>query len=231
MISIRPLGEAAFIVRWPEVSLRCHRQLMNFTYYLQQHSPLVPGLVCIPSYQSVTVHFSLWQHDVEQVYQLLVQALAYVSEHSGKLAKPRSFSIPCCYDPRLAMDLSYVLESKQCSAKQLQALHSVAKYRVYALGFSPGFAYLGNVAKALQMPRKRHPSPRVAAGSVAIAERQTAVYPTASPGGWQVIGRTPQPMLVEQAGIAMPLLQVGDSVRFVPITLPQFVDLGGKVDV
>ena len=106
-------------------------------------------------------------------------------------------------------------------------LHSSTSYRVYFLGFVPGFAYLGELPEALVTPRLATPRRTVPAGSVGIAGNQTGVYPVATPGGWRILGRTPTPMFrADQNGLS--LLAIGDRVRFVPISPEQFATLESK---
>ena len=107
------------------------------------------------------------------------------------------------------------------SAADVIQLHTGAEYRVFMLGFLPGFAYLGAVDETIAMPRRPTPRPAVPAGSVGIAGRQTGVYPSESPGGWRLIGRTPWRMF--DAGRARPsMLDAGDRVRFVPVAAGQW---------
>ena len=107
-------------------------------------------------------------------------------------------------------------------------LHAGVEYRVYAIGFAPGFAYLGQVDERIAAPRLATPRPRVPRGSVAIADRQTAVYPSESPGGWNLIGRCPVAMFDPAAEPAMPVT-VGDRVRFEPVDRERFLALGGEL--
>ena len=100
------------------------------------------------------------------------------------------------------------------------------KYRVYAIGFAPGFAYLGNTDKRIEIPRKQTPRLRVPAGSLAIADRQTAIYPKQSPGGWQIIGRTPI-SLIDFQRENLTVFEMGAQVSFTPIDKATFLDTGG----
>jgi len=107
-------------------------------------------------------------------------------------------------------------------------LHTGTDYRVYAIGFAPGFAYLGEVDERIAAPRLATPRARVARGSVGIAERQTAVYPSDSPGGWNLIGRCPVPLFDARAHPPMPV-SVGDTVRFESVSRERFLALGGDL--
>jgi KipI family sensor histidine kinase inhibitor len=115
-------------------------------------------------------------------------------------------------------DLKAVAEWARCSPEEVIERHAARTYRVYMLGFVPGFSYMGRVDERIAAPRRRVPRDRVPAGSVGIAGEQTGVYPIATPGGWQLIGRTDAVMF--DADRAQPsLLQPGDEVRFVPLRL------------
>ncbi|HYF30176.1 MAG TPA: 5-oxoprolinase subunit PxpB [Chitinophagaceae bacterium] len=135
----------------------------------------------------------------------------------------REISIPVCYDPRFGPDLEEMARTKNLTVHELVQLHCSTTYRVYMLGFLPGFPYMGKVDERLVMPRR--PQPRdVAAGSVGIAGWQTGIYPLASPGGWQIIGRTPL-KLFNAAKDPPVLLNAGDMVRFYPVTVQEFESL------
>lgn len=114
-----------------------------------------------------------------------------------------------------------------CIEKIIQ-LHSETIYDVYALGFAPGFAYLGKVNKRIATPRKKSPRLKVPKGSVGIADEQTAIYPSDSPGGWNIIGRTPVDLVNYQHSPPC-LMQVGDRIKFNPIEKDEFLSLGGKI--
>ena len=117
---------------------------------------------------------------------------------------------------------------QKLSVEQTIDLHCATEYRVYAIGFAPGFAYLGEIDERLAAPRLATPRLKVPTGAVAIADRQTAVYPAPSPGGWNLIGLCPTPMFNPQQVPHMPV-NVGDRVQFYPIDQAQYVTLGGQL--
>jgi inhibitor of KinA len=132
--------------------------------------------------------------------------------------------IPVCYGEEYGPDLNDVSAMHAMTPQQVVDLHSSANYLVYFLGFVPGFAYLGELPKALATPRLPTPRRIVPPGSVGIAGNQTGVYPVATPGGWRLLGRTPISMFrPEQNGLS--LLSIGDRVRFSPISPEQFAAL------
>jgi inhibitor of KinA len=136
----------------------------------------------------------------------------------------RNLKLPVCYDPILAPDLMPVIETLQLGIEEFIALHSNTSYRVYMIGFLPGFAYMGTINEKIISPRKQNPRTIVPAGSVGIAGAQTGVYPFASPGGWQLIGRTPIQIFdtsKKQPSFFLP----GDTVCFEPIAIEQFYEM------
>ena len=129
--------------------------------------------------------------------------------------------IPVCYDPEYAPDLETVARLKQLEPEELVRIHTEPVYRVYMIGFLPGFPYMATVPDSIAVPRKKMPAP-VTAGSVGITGMQTGIYPLASPGGWQIIGRTPV-QLFHPSVEDRPLLQAGDHVQFYRIFKEEFV--------
>lgn len=136
-------------------------------------------------------------------------------ESEAVIPTPRRIEIPVVYGGVAGPDLDAVARQNDLTPAQVVALHSSAEYIVYFLGFQPGFAYLGGLPDILATPRRAEPRLEVAAGSVGIGGSQTGIYPLATPGGWQIIGRTPL-SLFNPDNASPTLLLPGDSVRFVP---------------
>lgn len=179
-----------------------------------------------PSYGSVLVHFDpLRWRPVE-----LARELRRVIEAATKRAASpaRSIVLPVYYSQEVGPELAPLAERAGLSVAEAIMLHTATAYRVYAIGFAPGFAYLGEVDARLSAPRLESPRTAVPSGSVAIADRQTAVYPSESPGGWNLIGRCPVPMFDARQTPCMPV-SVGDTVRFEAIDREQFLALGGSL--
>ena len=132
----------------------------------------------------------------------------------------RKISIPVCYSRAFAPDIEFIASEKNISIEKIIQLHTSKSYTVYMIGFLPGFSYMGEVAEAIAIPRKIQPV-SVAAGSVGIAGKQTGIYPLESPGGWQIIGRTP--LKIFDKGKSDPvLLQPGDEIQFYSISEDEF---------
>jgi len=180
----------------------------------------------LPSYASVLILFNPLSTDLYRVKAKLLRSLAQLQNgdsHSGKQVE-----LPVYYSEESGPDLALIAQSKNISIAEVIQRHQAISYRVYAIGFAPGFAYLGEVDPLLQMPRLATPRTKVPRGAVAIADRQTAVYPAQSPGGWNLIGLCPTPMFTPDASPVMPVA-VGDEVRFVAIDKAEFLRLGGEL--
>ena len=181
------------------------------------HLPGVRDVV--PSYACVGVHVDPLRLDASALERAVAEAWDVGPLEAGPTG--RLIEIPVCYGGDHGPDLDEVAAFAHCTAADVVRRHSDAVYRVYMLGFLPGFAYLGAVDEVIAMPRRQTPRPAVPAGSVGIAGRQTGVYPSVSPGGWRLVGRTPWRMF--EAGRPRPsMLEAGDRVRFVPVAAGQW---------
>lgn len=180
----------------------------------------------VPSYASLLVIYDPMRTDHLSVGHRLRAAINELSD-SESLAG-RTVVLPVYYAPESGADLESLAERAGLSVDEVVSLHSAAEYRVYAIGFAPGFAYLGQVDERIAAPRLSTPRLKVPRGAVAIADRQTAVYPAVSPGGWNLIGRCPTRMFDPGAKPTMPVA-VGDRVRFEAISRDRFLALGGEL--
>lgn len=215
-----PYGDQAILVNFDqEIDVTIHERVSSFEKAIQAANLKGINFV-IPAYCSLTIGYdvTIWQ------FSSLVDALKECinSEEVAKNNHTRRLRIPVCYE--LALDWEEVQTQTQLSKKEVIHLHTSTTFRVFMLGFLPGFPYLGKLDKALFCSRKQSPRKQVPARSVAIAGFQTGIYPVEAPGGWQIIGRTPIPLL--QTAKQEPFLfQVGDQVRFYPIVEGQYYDL------
>lgn len=167
-----------------------------------------------PGYCTVGVHFDPLQTDLRAL-ENAIRAEAASIERLDTVADRRPIEIPVQYGGDAGPDLAAVAAFAGCTEHEVVTRHSERVYRVYMLGFVPGFAYMGRVDASIAAPRHRVPRERVPAGSVGIAGGQTGVYPVDSPGGWQLIGRTTTVMF-DPSRVPASLLAPGDLVRFVP---------------
>jgi len=181
----------------------------------------VPGIRdIVPAYSAVAVHFDPLRTRAEHV----IEALEALLEGDGPAAPAEDSAIvqvPSCYGGAYGPDLAGVAAWAHCSEAAVIERHAALVYRVCMIGFLPGFPYMAEVDRTIAAPRHDTPRLTVAAGSVGIAGRQTGIYPVASPGGWQIIGRTPV-RLFDPARTPPARLVPGTRVRFVPVTASAF---------
>ena len=217
-----PNGDRMLLIELAEeISVAVHNQVFALARELEKF-PAIGIVECIPSYRSLGVVY-----DPDQIsYRDLVARFEALESSSNPEMKSASSTveIPVCYGKDMGPDLDFVARHNQMSAEDVIQIHTSADYRVFLLGFSPGFPYLGGMSSRIATPRLEEPRLRVPAGSVAIGGNQTGIYPTENPGGWRLIGRTP--LQVFDLGRENPfLLNPGDRVRFRSITAHEFQGL------
>jgi KipI family sensor histidine kinase inhibitor len=178
----------------------------------------------VPSYTTLMVHYDLMALSPQQARALIAQALTGLTPDAAAAGKQHV--LPVWYDLSVGPELSLLSSRSGLPVEEVIRRHSQRTYQVFALGFAPGFAFMGLVEELLAAPRIGTPRKRVAAGSVGIAERQTAAYPLESPGGWNILGRTPARLFDRQID-GYSLMQPGDTVRFEAVDHAEFIRLGG----
>ncbi|MBX2925509.1 MAG: 5-oxoprolinase subunit PxpB [Chitinophagaceae bacterium] len=219
-----PLGDSAVVAVFGDtIEDALNRHVIALCKKMQDLSPaFVTDL--LPAYSSLTVFYDI--HVVQQIKPGYISGYDYVCHYLENIFKQgvdtavteeeTVVRIPVCYEDEFAPDMQELAKIKQLSTNEIVQLHSAKKYRVYMIGFLPGFAYMGKVEEAIAVPRKKLPQP-VRAGSVGIAGEQTGIYPLSSPGGWHIIGRTPV-KLFNTTGNDPVLLKAGNIVQFYPIS-------------
>ncbi|WP_336824196.1 5-oxoprolinase subunit PxpB [Sporosarcina sp. USHLN248] len=187
----------------------------------------------IPGYNNLTIFYDpikiAEEYKTTQMQQTFINTIESMLKNIGEIkATERDVvAIPVCYDEEYGPDLTYVAKFHNLSIEKVIELHSETIYTVHMLGFAPGFPFLGGMDQRIATPRKTTPAPAIPAGSVGIAGIQTGVYPIETPGGWQIIGRTPLSLF--QPHMHPPsLLIAGDKLKFYPITKEEFMELEGK---
>lgn len=181
-----------------------------------------------PSYTTLLVEFNALLIDHPTTLERLRTAAANLSPYHSKHLTGKLVRLPVYYAEETGPDLQRIAEHHGISTEEVISVHCQNLYRVYAIGFAPGFAYLGHVHQRIAMPRLSTPRQSIARGSVAIADQQTAIYPASSPGGWNIIGRCPSLLFNPAVKPPMPY-QVGDQVQFMPISVDEFLELGGEL--
>jgi len=180
----------------------------------------------VPSYASLLVIFDPLKTDYFAVKKTLSSSLeANVTEIASS---QKVIELPVYYSLESGPDLESLANRSGLSIEDVITIHQQTIYQVFAIGFAPGFAFLGEVDERIACPRLKSPRAKVAKGSVAIADRQTAIYPNESPGGWNLIGLCPQTLFNPKVSPYL-TYQVGDSVKFKAITQVEFLKLGGKL--
>lgn len=216
---ILPAGNSALTVEFGNaIDPDINAQVIAFAEAVR--SLHLDGMIeVVPTYRSATVYFD---PQVASASALAQRLIALAEEPPARpLHKPRTVEIPVMYDAGFGPDLPDLARFADLSIEEVIGLHTSVTYRVYMLGFSPGFPYMGRVPEVIAMPRLADPRMHIPGGSVGIAGLQTGIYPQDSPGGWRIIGRTP--LRLYDPNRSKPfLLQPGDHVRFVPIDRDEF---------
>ena len=208
-------GDRAIVVELgDEISVECNRRVHSLHRAVARED--LPGVVdIIPTYRSLLVEYDATQVSYADMMARLVDirgAAAEVPEDNTTVVH-----LPVLYGGEHGPDLEFVARNAGISIDEVIDLHSGTEYPVYMMGFTPGFPYLGGMSERIATPRLSTPRGVIPAGSVGIAEAQTGVYPIESPGGWQLIGRTPL-RLFDVSRTPPSLIDAGDCVRFVPLS-------------
>lgn len=220
-VQLSPLGDRAVLIQLGTMMDEATHRRVRAVYARLSARPVPGAIELVPAFTSVAVHFDpalvpddsrgVGRSPYERFAAALETGLLDVSDQA--LPEPRLVDIPLCYGGVFGPDLEAVAQRHGLAPEELIRLHSEAVYSVYMLGFAPGFAYLGGLPPALATPRRDEPRTAVPAGSVGIGGSQTGIYPLVSPGGWNLIGRTPL-RLFDARRTSPTLLAVGDRVRF-----------------
>ena len=204
------LGERAVVLELePPVSLLSQQRIWGLTQRLRDYPQV---LEAIPGMNNLTVILRDPQH---QALDAIERLQIWWEESEAAIPDSRTVEIPVRYGGEAGPDLNAVAQHCHMTPQQVVAMHAATEYTVYFIGFQPGFPYLGGLDSRLHAPRRAEPRVLVPSGSVGIGGSQTGIYPLASPGGWQLLGRTMLPLFNPQHQPPT-LLRPGDKVRFVP---------------
>jgi inhibitor of KinA len=204
-----------------------HEQVVSLKNWIAQNK--FHGLLdVVVAYNSLTVIYDLFvvkSHVKATAFEFVKSFIekGVDESSSGIIASGKQIRIPVCYDEELAPDMVYLCDARKLTKEEVIEIHSGKKYKVYMVGFLPGFAYMAEVDSRITVPRKQKPREKVDAGSVGIAGTQTGIYPVSSPGGWQIIGRTPKKIFDRERDVPV-LLEAGDVVEFFPISKKEFAE-------
>ncbi len=236
-MEIIPLGDSALIIRVREGFEDAPDQTLTevLRTFRRLQDAAIPGVIELaPAYTTVAVFFdplilAKASGTPDELFDWLakrVREVVAVGADRGRRVRStrsdaRSIEIPVCYDPEFALDLDHVASQAKLTPTKVVDLHSRAEYRVSCIGFVPGFPFLAGLPNELATPRRATPRKEIPPGSVAIGGAQTGIYPLRSPGGWNVIGRTPS-RLFDPEKSPPAFLRAGDRVRFRAITREEF---------
>lgn len=229
------LGDNGIIIQFgDDISREVQRKIHSVTSYLDQH-PIDWLIEYIPAFTTVAIFYDplkvttalnqllLPFDNVRAELQQILTEIEFVETPQQRLVE-----IPVCYNREFGPDLAYVAEYNGLTAEEVIDLHTNGEYLVHMIGFSPGFPYISGLSKKITAPRRKTPRLKISARSVGIAGRQTGIYPIDTPGGWQIIGRTP--LTLFQPNEEQPsLLKAGDRVKFKPISIEEFIAFEEKM--
>lgn len=237
LVKIFPLGDSAIIIEFDKsINIGTHLKVRALTTYLNEH-PFLGMVECVPAFTTVTVFYDTFKiyNEIlksnrkqrffceESPYSIVKSIIEkiLVSVEDCVEDKPRTIEIPVCYGGEFGPDLEYVAKYNNITTEEVIDIHSKREYLVYMIGFAPGFPYLGGMSERIATPRRESPRLLIPAGTVGIAGAQTGVYPIGTPGGWQLIGRTPLELFRPKDNIPS-LLSAGDIIKFKAISLSEY---------
>jgi inhibitor of KinA len=223
--TIFPLGDTAITIDLGNrIDEHINKQVISL-FQLFKNKPFPGTTDVVPAYSSLTIYYDIMKIQTDgasTIFETVKRKVEETLRSATEINEPGAeiISIPVCYNPEFGKDIEWLATQKKLTADELIHLHTRRTYRVYMIGFLPGFAYMGEVDELLATSRKPQPE-KVIAGSIGIAGKQTGIYPLNSPGGWQIIGQTPIKLfdLDKQEPV---LLKAGDSVQFYPISKDEF---------
>lgn len=211
---LKPLGDSALLIELgEEINLALNRRVHTLDALLRNDP--IPGILeTVPAYSTLLIHYDPLTLTFDQVTHWVRDKMTHLDESFHRT--PRRLEVPVRYGSASGPDLETVAVSKNISPADVIRIHSGREYTVYMMGFTPGFPYMGTLDERLSMPRLETPRTYVKAGSVAIADSQTGIYPLDSPGGWHLIGWTPLKLFDPTRDIPF-LFSPGDLVKFIPV--------------
>ncbi|HEV8080193.1 MAG TPA: 5-oxoprolinase subunit PxpB [Chitinophagaceae bacterium] len=228
-LTISQLGDTAIIINFEnKIDKTLNSKVLHLFKKLKKIAlPFVRDIV--PGYSSLVIFYDLLimksKNPINKTcIEIITDQLKKIMEEDLEISSlSRRIKIPVCYAEKYAWDINEISKEKNIPVDEIIRLHTAKKYRVYMIGFLPGFAYMGEVDKQIAIPRKMQPRNKVEAGSVGIAGLQTGIYPLDSPGGWQIIGKTPLKLFTKENDDPV-LLQPGDEIEFYSITEDEFTN-------
>jgi len=225
-LTFKAFGEYGLLIEWPAIiSEAVLNDIIRLQATLEKQDDL--GInETVNAYNSLTLLFDPGKISVRD----LIRKIRTLYTTEGEVESPvrRLWHVPVCYEPKFSVDLPEISQSKGMKVDEIISLHSTQTYTVYFIGFLPGFLYLGGLREELHTPRRATPRTRIAKGSVAIGGAQTGIYPSESPGGWNIIGNCPLE-LFDSSQDPPCFAKAGDALRFHPIGDSEYSTIKEKV--
>ena len=223
--TITPASDRSIMIRFStEISEYVHEQVFYFYNILsKKYEKKISNIS--PAYNSLLIRL---EDDVPLWRMIAKLKQLFDKDHNITIKEKKTVKIPVCYEGDFAPDIDRVSSHTHMSVEEIVYKHTKGKYLIYFLGFSPGFPYIGGMDLKLETPRLNSPRISVPAGSVAIGGKQTGVYPIQSPGGWNIIGRTPL-KLFDWNKLTDPVLPMGGKIEFYPINKKEYQDNQGSL--
>ena len=222
------IGENALTIDFGNaISIDLNDKVLQLAEFIEQNN-FFGFIELVPAYSSLTIFYDLITvrkkftqfpnafSAVQNFVETSLKNLPKIKKHKSRLIK-----IPVCYDAKFALDLEFVAQNVNLTTNEVIKIHTSKIYRVFMIGFLPAFAYLGELDEKIVSPRKSSPRINIEKGSIGIAGKQTGIYPLDSPGGWQIIGKTPIEMF-QPENEQISFLQTGDTVQFYEINIRDF---------
>ena len=211
----RTAGDRGLLVEYGDVIDPIVNNKVRSMAIAIEDNPLKGVTEVIPTYRSLLMIYDPLMTDPAELQKVLETLEARLGDI--KIPPPRTVEIPVCYGGEFGPDIDTVADANQLTVSDVIKLHCEPEYLIYMVGFTPGFPFLGGLSEKLHTPRLETPRTLVPEGSVGIANNQTGIYPIASPGGWQLIGRTPLKLFAPERDNPF-LYQAGDRIKFKPIS-------------
>ncbi|MEM8893891.1 MAG: 5-oxoprolinase subunit PxpB [Bacteroidota bacterium] len=219
LIRFHNLAEDCLLISWPpKIELVTAQEVDQLATSLRGINGIVET---VPAYASLAVYYDPSVLNEAQLQPIVVKRRENLSTNTSEKVV---WEIPLCYDLTFGLDQATVCATAGINHTEFIKMHSTITFTVFMRGFQPGFLYLGNLPEQLRAPRLSQPRTAVPAGSVAIADNQIGIYPLQSPGGWNIIGRTPAKLFDVSSDVLSPVNQ-GDKVRFKPISIEEYHQL------
>ncbi|MFD2586689.1 5-oxoprolinase subunit PxpB [Croceitalea marina] len=217
-ITLKEFGRKGILIEWPnEVEEAILDDIIRFKSILEEE--LNDNIELVPAYNSIAIISNNGDFEFEKLKKELLQL--YKTNKATLITQRTLWKLPVCYDAEFGIDLEEVAFNLKMTSSELIEIHSSNEYRVFGIGFLPGFMYLGGLPKHIETKRKETPRLKVAKGAVGLAGKQTGIYPQESPGGWNIIGNCPIPIF--NANAEKPcFVSVGDKIKFESITRAEY---------